>query len=86
MRTCSACGAEAKPHKQMCECGERLQATYSNRHVPTASGVKRRAAEEIMLAGMRGPACVCGCRGPHECTRTTEWKQDTLARLARRQR
>ena len=85
MRTCSACGAEAKPHAQMCECGTRLPSTYSNRHPLTASGQKRAAALKRVLKEMRGPACVCGCRGPHECTRTAEWKQETLSTLRSRQ-
>jgi hypothetical protein len=85
MRTCSNCGAQARPHAQSCDCGVRLPATYSNRHKRTPQGQKRADAQTRLLAGMRGPACVCGLRGPHECTRTEEWRQDTLSRLAMRQ-
>ena len=65
--------------------GAELPLTYTNRHPIAASGVKRATAQARLLTGMRGPACVCGLRGPHECTRTQEWKQDTLSLLSMRQ-
>jgi hypothetical protein len=85
-RTCSACGQQAKPHAQFCLCGQRLPSTYTNRHPRTKRGQRRCDAQDRMLAGMRGPACVCGLRGPHECTRTEEAIGDRLAFLSNRQR
>jgi hypothetical protein len=87
MRICSNCGAQAGYHKQICEaCGERLPKAHAKSyHCRTPRGQQRVDAQVRMLAGMRGPACVCGCRGPHECTRTTEWKQETFSLLSMRQ-
>jgi hypothetical protein len=83
MRTCSVCFAVVGKYKRCCAaCG-------STQVVRTTAGPKTpctSAADARLLAGMHGPACVCGLRGPHECTRTTEWKQDTLSLLAMRQR
>lgn len=86
IRVCSNCGAQAKRWAHVCEeCDCRLPCTYKNRHPRTESGEKRQQAQARILGAMRGPACVCGLHGPHECTRTTEWKQGTLALLAARQ-
>lgn len=86
VRKCSDCGAPANKWAQHCySCNARLPSTYSNHRPRTPIGEKRQAAQARMLEGMRGPACVCGCRGPHECTRTPEWKQETMSLLAMRQ-
>jgi hypothetical protein len=84
-RKCANCGATAIKHCQYCrQCSARLPSAKSNRHPRTATGESRRAALARMLAGMRGPACVCGLHGPHECTRTREWKDALLSLLRRR--
>lgn len=86
IRKCGACGAEGKPNAQYCECGERLPLTYANRHTQrTPTGQKRYEARKRMLDSMRGPACICGLHGYHECTRTAEWRGDLLAFLSARQ-
>jgi hypothetical protein len=83
VRVCGACGAPAVKHKQRClRCGARLPATYSNRHPRTVTGEQRALARDRVLEGMRGPPCVCGLRGPHECTRTPAWKAECLALIA----
>lgn len=83
LRKCGVCGATAGKYKRDCSCGERLAKMYvKTPYVRTPRGQRRACASERLTAGMRGPACVCGLRGPHECTRTAEWKEETLSRLA----
>jgi len=82
MKTCRACFAEIVKHDKDCAaCG-------STQIIRTTAGPKtlrKYAAHARLLAGMQAAPCVCGCRGPHECTRTVEWKADTLALLSARQ-
>jgi hypothetical protein len=82
MRTCSVCFAVVGKYERCCAaCG-------STQVIRTTAGPKtlrKYAAYARLLAGMRGPACVCGLRGSHECTRTEHWKKETLSLLSMRQ-
>lgn len=86
VRACSNCGKKAKRWARECSaCGFDLPKSVENRHPRTDNGERRHTAQELLLSAMQGPACVCGLRGPHECTRTEEWRKDCLSRLAMRQ-
>jgi|PlaIllAssembly_1097288.scaffolds.fasta_scaffold10963_6 hypothetical protein len=81
-RTCAKCGATAgRWHKRCQQCGEKfsVEPRVLDVEKPTTASALATAR---LTAGMSAPQCVCGLRGPHECTRTPEWKQGTLALLA----
>lgn len=87
IRKCAACGTPALKYAHYCiKCGRRLPPAVDGRYVRTASANLRASAADRLLAGMRDKQCVCGLRGPHECTRTREWQADCLARLAAKRR
>lgn len=80
VRLCGKCGAAIPRYARACAtCGADKQGIVLQPR--SADSTRRQAAECKLLAGMRGPACVCGLRGPHECTRTREWAETTMARL-----
>lgn len=82
MKTCKTCGLAVKPYQRSCPaCGS----ISIRRQAPSKATQKRHAAHTRLLWGMDQPPCVCGCRGPHECTRTVEWQQDMLFFMRARQ-
>lgn len=86
VRNCTNCGAVIRPWWRSCsECGADAEPTRASRARLTESGKRRAKARDRLLVGMYGAPCVCGLRGPHECTRTVEWWKDNIARMSARQ-